>query len=104
MVSNMSAISACSAGVPNAVTGCATRSSRGSPIFKISRTVISRSSDGAARVARDEVVQQPLRDTDSARKRRGQRVDGEEARILDLAGLQHQLAAGVVRLKAEHQR
>src|SRR5690349_2276355 len=40
MVSNMSAMRACSSGVSNPVTGLATRSRRGSPIFRISRTAI----------------------------------------------------------------
>src|SRR3954469_8051165 len=40
MVSCMSSMSAWSSGVSNSRTGCATRSRRGSPIFRISRTVM----------------------------------------------------------------
>src|SRR3990167_1244267 len=40
MVSNMSAIKACSSGVSKCSTGWATRNRRGSPILRISRTAI----------------------------------------------------------------
>src|SRR5690554_6470214 len=40
MVSNMSAISACSSGVSNSVTGSAGASRRGSPILRIGRTAM----------------------------------------------------------------
>ena len=40
MVSNMSEISRCKSSVSNCVTGGATRNSRTSPIFKISRMVM----------------------------------------------------------------
>ncbi len=42
MVSNMSRTSRCSSSVSNAATGCAMRSNLGSPILRISRTVMTR--------------------------------------------------------------